>query len=184
MNFVGGQASRQTEPICQKMREQKERTMKKLEVFFDYNCPYCLKGYHNLIEFLANKPDVDVVWRPCEIYERPKHYSGMMHTDICIQAMFFAAENGIDLFDFYKKMGELIFEKRVNVENIDTLSDAFEGYLDVEALRQALKSGKYSKELKDANHYALNVRGVKIVPSYSADGGELQDRQEFFGLPY
>jgi predicted DsbA family dithiol-disulfide isomerase len=156
--------------------------MKKIEVFFDYNCPYCLKGHNSFVEFMQDKPEVEVVWHPCEIYERPQHYHGMMHTDICIQAMFFASQNGIDLWQFHEKMYNMIFNDDVNVENPNALVNAFEGFLKTDELLQALESGKYSKELKEANHYAFKVTGVEIVPTYRVDGGKLQDRQEFFGL--
>ncbi|MCL2015638.1 MAG: DsbA family protein [Defluviitaleaceae bacterium] len=158
--------------------------MKKLEIFFDYNCPYCFKGHNNLLGILPDNPNLEIVWQPCEIYERPKNYSGMYHTDLCIQAMFFAVDIGLDILKFNEKMYNIIFNERVNVENADNLADALADILDAAQLKQALKTGKYAAQLKQANNYAFKVKGVQIVPSYSADGGKLQDRQEFFGLPY
>ncbi|MCL1988760.1 MAG: DsbA family protein [Firmicutes bacterium] len=158
--------------------------MKKLEIFFDYNCPYCLKGHHNLLDNLHNYKNVEIEWHPCEIYERPKHYSGMYHTDLCVQTMFFAKDSGLDLLKFNQKMYDIIFQQNVNVENIDDLANALQDTLDAESLKQALKTGKYANDLKKANNYAFAVKGVRIVPSYCADNGKIQDRQEFFGLPY
>ena len=156
--------------------------MKKVEVFFDYNCPYCLKGHNSLVELVSDKPGLEIIWHPCEIYERPQNYPGMKHTDICIQGMFFAVQSGIDLWHYHKKVYDMIFNDHVNVEDIDAFANAFEGFTEAEALRQALKSGVYANDLKEANTYAFKVVGVEIVPTYRVDGGRLQDRQEFFGL--
>lgn len=156
--------------------------MRKVEVFFDYNCPYCLKGHNSLVELFRENPDLEIIWHPCEIYERPQHLHGMMHTDLCIQAMFFAAESKIDLWRFHEKMYDIIYKDGVNVEDMNALTNAFEGFLDAEALRVALQNGKHIKHLKEANNYAFGETGVQIVPTYRADGGKLQDRQEFFGL--
>ena len=155
--------------------------MKKVEMFFDYNCPYCLKGYDGLVEFMRDKPNLEVVWHPCEIsvYKDP---SEPTHSDISLQAMFFATDNNVDLWGFHKKVYDMVFRDRLNTHDVDTFVNALEGLLDVQALRQALKSGKYIERLKEANHYAFKKTGVHVVPTYRADDGYLQDRQEFFGL--
>jgi len=33
--------------------------MLKLEVFFDYACPYCLRGHEDLLELLPQYPQVE-----------------------------------------------------------------------------------------------------------------------------
>ena len=155
--------------------------MKKVEIFFDYNCPYCLKGHLQLLEFLPQNPGLEVIWHPCEISVYKKE-AGNREPDLCLQGMYFAADNNIDLWRYHKKVYDLIFTDRVNTKDIDSLVNAFENFLDVEALRQALKNGKYVNNVKEANHFAFEVTGVHVVPTYRADGGVLQDRQEFYGM--
>ena len=62
--------------------------MRALEVYFDYACPYCYKGHEYLVELLPLHPDIEVVWRPCEAHPRPERYG--MHSDLCIQGLFYA----------------------------------------------------------------------------------------------
>ena len=154
--------------------------MKKLEVFFDYNCPYCLKGHEQLLEHLPEHPGLEVVWHPCEISVFKKEQG--RDTDICQQAMFFAADSNIDMWLFHKKIYDLIYVDKANTKDIDVLADALKDLLDAEALRQALKSGKYINNVKESNNFAFNVTGVHVVPTYRADGGVLQDRQEFYKM--
>lgn len=105
--------------------------MKQLEAFFDYTCPYCLKAHQNLMRILPGFPQIEVVWRPCESHPRPDRYG--FHSDLCIQGMFFAADNGVDLLAYHERAYSLILKRRVNVENIDILAQSFSDLLDAEA---------------------------------------------------
>ena len=154
--------------------------MKKLEVFFDYNCPYCLKGHEQLLELLPEHPGLKVIWHPCEISVYKKEES--KETDLCQQALFFAMDSKIDLWSFHKKIYDLIFFDKANTKDIDVMINALKDLLDAVALRQALTSGKYIKNVMESNDFAFNVTGVHVVPTYRADGGVLQDRQEFFRM--
>jgi len=155
--------------------------MKKVEVFFDYNCPFCLKGHVSLVELLKEKPNLEIIWHPCEISVF-KSKTDEIHNDISLQALYFAMDNNVDLWRFHEKVYDMIFTEKLNTHDIDIFSNALEGILDTEALRQALKSGKYTDKLKESNRYAFKETGVHVVPTYRTDGGCLQDRQEFYGL--
>jgi len=152
--------------------------MRKVEVFFDYNCQSCFKGYEQLIELLRNKPRVEIVWHPCEIRVF-KNEPG--RTDISLQGMYFAAESNLDLWRYHEKVFDMVSRELYN-NNIDSFVEAFDGFLNVEAFRRALKSGRYIERLKKSNHYSFKITGVHVVPTYRIDGGYLQDRQEFYGL--
>ena len=154
--------------------------MKRLEVFFDYNCPYCLKGHEQLLELLQEQPIPAIVWHPCEISVYKKEHG--KQTDLCQQALFFAIDGGVDLWSFHKRVYDLIFVEKVDTKVIDVLAESLKDILDAKLLEQALKSGKYIKKVTDANDFAFNVTGVHVVPTYRADGGILQDRQEFFNM--
>ena len=152
--------------------------MKKIEVFFDYNCQSCLNGYEQLIEFIRGKPNLEIVWHPCEIRVF-KNEPGK--TDIRLQGMYFAAENNFDLWRYHDKVFDMFTDEEYD-NDIDSFVNVFDGYLNTEAFRRALKSGKYIERLKKSNRYAFKVTGVHVVPTYRVDGGCLQDRQEFYGL--
>lgn len=156
--------------------------MKKLEVFFDYYCPYCLKGHEQLLDFVPTQPKLEVIWHPCEIYKLPTNYSGTKHSDLCIQGMYFAMDNKIDLWDYHKKIYSLIFTDRVNVDNVKVFTKALDGFFDTNAFVEAVNSGKYVEKVNETNHYAFHATGVHVVPTFRADNGFLQDRQEFFNM--
>ena len=154
--------------------------MKKLEVFFDYNCPYCLKGHEQLLELLQEQAIPEIIWHPCEISVYKKEEG--KQTDLCQQALFFAMDSGIDLMGFHKRVYDLIFVEKVDTKNVDVLVDSLKDLLDAESLRQAIKNGKYIKKVTEANEFAFKTTGVHVVPTYRVDGGVLQDRQEFFNM--
>ncbi|HCC35931.1 MAG TPA: hypothetical protein DEQ02_10060 [Ruminococcaceae bacterium] len=153
--------------------------MSKLEVFFDYACPYCLQGHQNLLDILPDFPDTEVIWRPCESHPRPERYG--MHSDLLIQGMFFAQDSGADLWAYHERAYRLILKDRANAEDIDTLAVGFAGLLNPEALHGALKNGKYIKIQRDANRYAFTESGVWVVPAYRMNGLRL-DSVENIGV--
>lgn len=154
--------------------------MKKLEVFFDYNCPYCLKGHDSLAELVKASPISEIIWHPCEIAVFKNQSE--LENDLSLQGMFFAEENNIDIWQYHQRVYNMKFVEKLNTHDINTFANALKDLLDADALREALASGKYSARLKEANRYAFKETGVHVVPTYRADGGCLQDRQEFFGL--
>ncbi|MDR2044121.1 MAG: DsbA family protein [Clostridium sp.] len=153
--------------------------MIRLEVFFDYACPYCLEGHQNLRDLLPDYPQIEVVWRPCEAHPRPERYGP--HSDLCIQGMFCAAEQGADLWTYHERAYELILKRHVDVENIDVLAQCFFDLPDAGAFREALRSGRYRQVQQDANRYAYEKSGVWAVPAYRL-GAKKLDAVENIGV--
>jgi predicted DsbA family dithiol-disulfide isomerase len=155
------------------------RNMTKLEVFFDYSCPYCLKGHRNLLELLPQFPQMEIAWQPCEAHPRPERYG--VHSDLLIMGMFFARENGADLFAYHAKAYEAVHNQRLDVENADVVCGCFSDMLNAEKLREALQTGRYRQNLRNANDYAYGQSGVWVVPAYRLGGRQL-DSVENIGV--
>jgi predicted DsbA family dithiol-disulfide isomerase len=153
--------------------------MHKLEVFFDYACPFCLKGHGYLKELIPHYPEIEIVWRPCEAHPRPERYGP--HSDLCIQGMFFALDRGADIWEYHDRMFRAALRDRIRIEDIDALADAVRGLLDAEAFRKSLRDGDYQKIQLDSNDYAYERSGVWAVPSYRMNGKKL-DSIEGFGV--
>ncbi|MDR2931477.1 MAG: thioredoxin domain-containing protein [Oscillospiraceae bacterium] len=144
--------------------------MSKMEVFFDYSCPFCLKGHEFLMDLIGNYPKVEIEWVPCEAHPRPEPGP---HSDLCIQGMFFALENGADLDAYHDRMYKAILKDRIDREDIDALADLVSDILDADAFKKALKSGLYRERQLGNNKYTFEQSGVWAVPSYRMDGKKL-----------
>ena len=155
--------------------------MKKLEVFFDYNCPFCFKGHKQLVEFVKDKADLEIVWHPCEISVYKNKFTGSQG-DINLQGMFFAADNNVDLWKYHEKVFNRNFVDKDNTKDIDEFADGLKDILDAEALKAALKADKYLDMVKKSNEFAFKTTGAHVVPTYRSDDGFLQDRQEFYNM--
>lgn len=138
--------------------------MQALEVFFDYACPYCLRGHGYLEAVLPGFPGVAVRWQPCEAHPRPDRYGP--HSDLCIQGMFFAQAQGVDLWAYHRLVYDLIHRGHVDIESIDALTQALSPLLDADALARALREGAYREALTQANRHAYAESGVWAVPAY------------------
>ena len=145
--------------------------MKTLEVFFDYACPYCLRGHEALMELLPECPDISVLWRPCEAHPRPDPYGP--HSDLCIQGMFFAQEHGADLTAYHRLMYRAALLEHADIENIGVLTRYVAGLLDTGAFRAALESGRYLEALQKEQEHAFLHSGVWAVPAYRLEGRRL-----------
>jgi len=149
--------------------------MRKIEVFFDYACPYCLAGHGYLKALLRKHPDIEPVWRPCEAHPHPERYGP--HSDLCIRGMFFARDRGVDLWAYHERMYRLALKDRADIEDAGALTrgaaDLFANPSDAEAFRAALQSGAYADELGRANDHAYEKSGVWAVPSYRMEGRKL-----------
>ena len=100
--------------------------MHELEVFFDYTCPYCLKAHGFLRELLPQFPEISIVWRPCEAHPRPERYG--LHSDLCIQGLFCAMEQGADLWEYHDRMYRAALVDRVNIEDSDVVAWCTQGF--------------------------------------------------------
>ena len=145
--------------------------MRKMEMFFDYACPFCLTGHEYLVELLPQFPDIEVVWRPCEAHPRPEEYE--RYSDLCVMGLFYALELNVDIMDFHIRMYYAACKDGIDIENPEALSEAFRGLLDPVDMAKALKSGKYAKAVLDANDYAYEVNDVWFVPAFRMNGKKL-----------
>ena len=145
--------------------------MNRLEVFFDYACPFCLKGHTYLKDLYPEYPDIEIVWRPCEAHPRPESYG--FHSDLCIQGMYFALDHGAGIWSYHDRMYRAAIKDRLNIEDINVLVKCVSGLLDTDAFQKSLQSGEYAKIQMDGNDYAFGQNGVWAVPSYRMNGKKL-----------
>ncbi len=150
--------------------------MHQLEVFFDYACPYCLKGHEYLKVLRLSFPGIEIVWRPCESHPRPERYG--RHSDLCIRGMFFAQDRNADLWAYHEIMYNAAVRDRLDIENLDVLAECVRGLLDADAFQKSLQNGEYVKELADANSRAYDLSGVWAVPSYRMNGRKLDSIED------
>ncbi|MDR3051466.1 MAG: DsbA family protein [Oscillospiraceae bacterium] len=153
--------------------------MRTLKIFYDYACPYCLRGHEYLLSLIQDHPDIQVAWHPCEAHPRPEQHGP--HTDLCMQGMYFARDAGADLWAYHALTYKAALQDRVDIEDAASLAKALSGLLDEATLRQALQSGRYAKEVQAANDLAYEQCGVWAVPAYRMDGKRL-DAAEGVGV--
>lgn len=145
--------------------------MHRLEVFFDYVCPFCMRAHEYLKELYPHYPQIEIIWRPCEAHPRPERYAA--HSDLCIQGMFFALGRGADIWAYHERMFRAALKERTDIEDIHALAGCLKGLLDTEAFISSLEKGEYAPALREANRYAYDESGVWVVPAYRLNGRRL-----------
>jgi len=142
--------------------------MLKLEVFFDYACPYCLRGHEYLLELLPQYPQVEIVWCPCEAHPRPDRYG--LHSDLCARGMYFALDLGADILEYHDRMYCAAVKNRADIEDLRIVSELTDSLLDSDAFYAALSGGAYLNRLLENNRFAWETYCFPAVPSYRMNG--------------
>jgi len=138
----------------------------KLEVFFDYACPYCYKGYQTLMKLQAENPDIKAIefgWQPCEAHPRPETHG--LHSDLCARGMYLAAAQGVDLLKYHEIMYHACIIDHVNIEDPDIIADLIGDLADRAVFYRGLLDGNYQDKLDENNYKAWNQEGFPAVPS-------------------
>lgn len=144
----------------------------KLQLYFDYACPFCLRGYVDMMEVLKEYPQVEVEWWPCEAHPRPDRYG--LHSDLCARGMYIACDLGADVEQYHMRMFRAAIDEQKNIEDVQTVCDIVESLVDAEAFRAALRQGIYQDKLDEANRMAWEKFAFAAVPSLVADAGQLR----------
>ncbi|MCL2218051.1 MAG: DsbA family protein [Defluviitaleaceae bacterium] len=145
--------------------------MKKMQMFYDYLCPFCKKGYEFLQEKIANYTDIEIEWRPVESHPLPEDFHP--HTYLACQSFYAAVELGADIHAFHTAMYKAIVVDRQDVEKIDVICAIVKNIVDEKKFRDLLESGKYAKQVDENNDLAFEKSGVWYLPAFRMDDKKL-----------
>ncbi|MDR0452346.1 MAG: DsbA family protein [Treponema sp.] len=138
--------------------------MRKLQIFYDYECPYCKMGYEYFLECAGGLGDTELEWRPVEAHPRPEDHPP--HTDLSCQSYYVARELGADIAAFHAAMFQATAIERRNVEKPEVIAEILKGIVDSGKFLAMLKSGKYAGQIDENNDLAYEKSGVWFVPAF------------------
>jgi predicted DsbA family dithiol-disulfide isomerase len=138
--------------------------MSSIQVFYDYECPFCKRGLESFEAALAGAQNVDIDWRPIESHPRPETVHP--HTDLCIQAFYYAQEQNVNPWEFHKTLFRALIDERKNVEEPQVLAHVLSSLVDETALLAALSQGKYESWVNENNNLAYDEKDVWFVPAF------------------
>ena len=147
--------------------------MAKFQIFYDYECPFCRKGYEDLMDLLPAYSIGEIEWRPIEAHPRPEN--AWPHTDLCVEAYYTALELGADMDAFKRIMFRVAATERQNVEKGEVLAQALKGILDSGKFLEILKNKKYAFKVNENNSLAYDVMDVWYVPAFRFSANNSKD---------
>ena len=150
-----------------------------MQIFYDYECPFCKLGYEYFLEQIGGHPEIEVEWRPVESHPLPEDHPP--HTYLACQSYYIAQELGADMPAFHAAMFQAIAVERQNVEKPEVLCDILKNIVDAGKFRAMLESGKYAKQVDENNDLAYEKSGVWFVPAFRMNGKKL-DAQGGVGI--
>ncbi|MFV0362705.1 MAG: DsbA family protein [Suipraeoptans sp.] len=135
----------------------------KIEVFYDYECPFCLRGYNMLKEVFAEFEDLEIEWKPVESHPRPERY--WPYSDLCAMGMYIARDMGVDTVKYSDRIYEAVVRKEIDIQKPEEIADLLQGLVEKEGFVEALKAGKYREQLEKNNVEVWETLGFDAVPS-------------------
>ena len=183
-----------------------------LKIFFDYCCPFCYLGHAYIKQVIGRHPNISVRWCPCEAHPRSEPrmivssrgapswwahkqeeakkagitvkapYSPVPHSDLAIQAMYYVAEHGGDIWNYHDAVYEAVFTHARNIEELSVIADCLTKIgVEAQGFIEALQNGEYCGVSGHANKYAYEEHRVWAVPSYVC-GSRRLDSVENMGV--
>ncbi len=142
---------------------------KKIEVYFDFTCPYCYKGLKEFEDVLREQKDVEVVWYPCEAHPRPEFAE--VHSDLAAQTMIYLQEKELQTGKFKDLVYAAHFEDKVRIDDIELLADLAKecGALKADVV-ELLTNNKYADKVIANNQKVWGELAFDAVPSYIFEG--------------
>lgn len=136
----------------------------KLELYLDYGCPFCLKGYHEVIALIVEEfCDLELKIVPCEAHPRPETHG--LHTDICARGFYVAGDYGCDPIEYSDIIFKASLKDKVDIENVDVVADALANIIEPDDFIEGIEKGDYVDRLKENNEKAWETLGFPAVPS-------------------
>lgn len=153
----------------------------KLEIFYDYTCPYCYEGLKELNKLKEKFPELVFDFTPCEAHPRPE--PARVHSDLAEQVTYFLKDKGIDVEKYNNLVYKAHFEDRLRIDDIELLASfAATCGANKEEVLDILQNNKYAKSVSDANELVWFKLEAPAVPSYRygektafSGGGKLVD---------
>jgi len=92
---------------------------------------------------------------------------------LCIQGYFYAVDHGVNILEYHERMYQAALKKRINIENIDALTEYVSDLVDADDFRLSLQMGTYRGKLDESNELAFEHSGVWAVPAYRIGASKL-----------
>ncbi len=147
--------------------------MKKVDVYFDFLCPYCKKGILDLVSIMTKSGNLHVNWIPCEAHPRPE--VSRQYTDLCSEAYYSTVENGGNGTEFVLKAYDAGLGEGKRIDDPALLTDiAARCGADPEKVSNDLKTRRFNARILENNDIAWEDLGYLAVPDYRAGDRELR----------
>ncbi|MDR1734020.1 MAG: DsbA family protein [Oscillospiraceae bacterium] len=138
--------------------------MEKLQVYFDFACPYCWRAHGLLERILPEYPHIVPEWHPCEAHPRPERYG--KHSDLCARVFLWAQATGAIPDGLAEKLFTLCLRSRTDTESPAELAKALAAFFPDVAVRNLLVGSAYAQEVADNNTAVWDTIEADAVPTY------------------
>lgn len=134
---------------------------KKVEVFFDYVCPYCYKG-HPMVEEVCKDLGLEILWRPCEVDPMSKR------SHAAVIGAYYLLARDLPTEAYHQAMFDAYFQEHKNLNDVDTVLHIAKLIgIEEEGFVEAVRTLAYEEWISKGNEYGWVEKQFEAIPSYS-----------------
>lgn len=133
----------------------------KMEVFFDYTCPYCYIGMYYLNDLITDYPEIEIDWKPAEAHPEPEPQMNFPETSSFWQKGILAVAQNAGVEIKYPLMP------------ISYTNKAIEGFVYLKEHGASPNSiASYNKNIMDAAYlYHKDIGNYDVIVEAASDTG-------------
>jgi len=138
--------------------------MKQVQMYIDFSCPYCLKGYDIVKKVQSDYKDIEFQCVPCEAHPRPEEWHH--HSDLLARGYYIALDLGMSASLYQDVMYKAAVTDKIDIDDLQAVKKVLADYIDVDQFEKAMNDGAYLDELNTNNQACWGTYNFFAVPSF------------------
>lgn len=147
--------------------------MKRVEMYFDYECPFCLRAFEHILALKPEFPGMEIDLFPLVLRQEPG-YTFQSRSAPASQLFYYLKENGTEeeQLRFTKRIYDLVHREKADINDPKILAENLSEFIPAEKIREILDTGSYREKQETANR-AFDLYQIAYVPIFRMNGQQL-----------
>lgn len=147
--------------------------MQRIEMYFDYECPFCLRAFEHILALQKEFPDLEIDLHPLVLRQEPG-YTFRSRSALASQLFYYLKETATqeEQLNFTWQVYTLVHREGADIDDPEILAEKLSAFIPADKTREILEKGLYRDRQESANE-AFDRYQIAYVPIFRLDGKQL-----------